>query len=201
MRATTAYAAGLSWFPDTPAVSRARLGNATDDARQARADYFGNLARNGNVAAARIIIGGTQNTSGNESPIWSAWIDALRQTPLGLQTLQAAQYLGAWWPVGSSDTTDNYPIMRAFVAAWAADNKIAPPPIVATPQAAPVTQPAAIPEPPEHFSPPVLPSSAPVVAPPIVQTIGGLTPAQWATVAGGAVALGLVVTLVSPSRR
>lgn len=207
MRARSAYAAGLSWFPDAPPLPpRASLGNATDDARQARADYFGQLANAGNVAAARILIGGTQNTSGNEAPMWQVWIDACKQTPIGLQTMQAAEYLGAWWPVGSSDTATNYPIMRAFVAAWAKDN-LPPPPILATPQATPVppvqaptiaypagTAPALTP-PPRATLTPLAPSYSPLSA-----LAGGAVP-QWAIVAGGALALAFVVRSLQASRR
>jgi hypothetical protein len=162
MMQRSAYDAGLSYFPDDPrypgtARGLGALGNATDDARQARADYFGQLAVLGNVAAARIVLGGTQNTSGNEQPDWFGWVDAMKGTPLGLQTFQAAYNLGAWWPVGSSDTVDNYPIMKKFVADWAKANPgpapaILPPP----PPPAPLPLPAALPpsQSPQQLPPP-----------------------------------------------
>jgi hypothetical protein len=196
----SAYTAGLSWFPDYPA-GVAPLGNATDDARQARADYFGNLAVAGNVAAARILLGGTLNTSGNEAPMWQAWIDAARLTPLGLQTVQAAQYFGAWWPVGSTDTVDSYPIMKKFVAQWAAANP-PPPPIVETPQAVPP------PPPPPPLPAPVTPkasapasSSSVALTTPAPLALAGFSLTQWAMIAGGALALSFVLSSLSPSRR
>lgn len=99
--------------------------STVDQQRKARADYFGQLAMSGNVNAARILIGGTQNTSGNEIPYWQSWLQQLQATAAGQQTLAQAQQLGAWWPVGSSDTVTNYPIMRNFAASWAASNTVA----------------------------------------------------------------------------
>ncbi len=136
-RARTAYEAGLSHFPDAPGArprigflpllasaetglqlyqSFAGGGSQTDQQRQARAQYFGQLALQGNVNATQILIGGTQNTSGNEIPYWQGWLDQLRASSDGQQTLAAAQQRGAWWPVGSTDTVTNYPIMKAYAA-------------------------------------------------------------------------------------
>jgi len=194
----SAYDAGLSHFPDRPmayALYRG-LGNATDDARRARADYFGQLAVHGNVAAARIVIGGTQNTSGNEQPYWSSWIDAMAQTPIGLQTLQAAQYLGAWWPVGSSDTVDSYPIMQKFVADWATANPAPPPKIMEDPGAIPP------PPAPAYVPPPAAPRSQQQLPPPAMPSsdiqIAGFALSPTMLVVIGA---GVLFTVLSSRRR
>jgi len=94
-------------------------GSAIDQQRQARANYFGQLAMQGNVAAAQILLGAIPNVSGNEQPYWQNWITQLNASTSGQGTLQQAQALGPWWPVGSSDTVTNYPIMKNFVAQWA----------------------------------------------------------------------------------
>jgi hypothetical protein len=99
-------------------------GSAIDQQRQARANYFGQLAMQGNVAAAQILLGAIPNVSGNEQPMWQNWISQLSASAAGQQTLQRAQSLGPWWPVGSSDTVANYPIMKNFVAQWAAANPL-----------------------------------------------------------------------------
>lgn len=100
-------------------------GSAVDQARQARANYFGQLAMQGNVAAAQILLGAVPNVSGNEAPYWQSWISQLSASSTGQQTLAAAQSLGPYWPVGSSDTVQNYPIMKNFVAQWSAQNPFA----------------------------------------------------------------------------
>jgi hypothetical protein len=100
-------------------------GSAVDQARQARANYFGQLAMQGNVAAAQILLGAVPNVSGNEAPMWSTWISQLQASSTGQATLAQAQALGPWWPVGSSDTVTNYPIMKNFVAQWSSSNPFA----------------------------------------------------------------------------
>lgn len=95
-------------------------GSTRDAQRAARANYFGNLAVQGNVAAAQIILGAlTPNVSGNELPMWQVWQNQLQASSSGQGTLAQAQQLGAYWPVGSSDTVTNYPIMKNFVQQWA----------------------------------------------------------------------------------
>jgi hypothetical protein len=97
-------------------------GSAVDAARAARVQYFLNQANQGNVAAAQIIIGAIPNVAGNEDPMWESAIDQLRSSAAGSNVLAAAQALGPYWPVGSSDTAQSYPIMRSFTANWAAHN-------------------------------------------------------------------------------
>jgi hypothetical protein len=97
-------------------------GSARDQQRGARASYFGQLAMQGNVAAAQILLGAISNVSSNEAPMWQNWISQLNASSAGQQTLQQAQALGPWWPVGSSDTVTNYPIMKNFVAQWDAQH-------------------------------------------------------------------------------
>jgi len=114
--AATAYGFYSSIFGD---------GTLRDQQRAARADYFGQLAMRGNVAAAQILLGAVPNVSGNEQKMWSGWISQLQSSSAGQQTLAEAQALGAWWPVGSSDTVTSYPIMKNFVAQWDAAHPFA----------------------------------------------------------------------------
>jgi hypothetical protein len=100
-------------------------GTAVDQARQARANYFGQLAMSGNVAAAQVLLGAIPNVAGNEKPMWQSWISQLSASSTGQDTLAKAQALGPYWPVGSSDTVTNYPIMRNFVAQWSYQNPLA----------------------------------------------------------------------------
>lgn len=105
----------------TDIASAFSSGSQTDAQRAARANYFGNLAMQGNVAAAQIILGAlVPNVSGNEEKMWSAWLSQLQQSTKGQQTLAQANQLGPYWPVGSTDTVTNYPIMKNFAAQWAA---------------------------------------------------------------------------------
>jgi hypothetical protein len=95
-------------------------GTQRDKDRAARANYFGNLAVQGNVAAAQIILGAlVPNVSGNELSMWQAWLSQLQSSASGQATLAAARQLGPYWPVGSTDTVTNYPIMKAFAQNWA----------------------------------------------------------------------------------
>lgn len=141
------YSAGLSYFPDRPVgfglsvtdvaafvpggstvaagvnfasdlYSSLTQGSQRDQQRQARAAYFGQLALQGNVYAAQILIGAQPNVAGDEAPYWQNWITQLQGTSQGQATLSQAQQLGPYWPVGSSDTVTNYPIMKAFAARW-----------------------------------------------------------------------------------
>lgn len=95
-------------------------GTQRDRDRAARANYFGNLAVAGNVAAAQMILGAlVPNVSGNELPMWQTWLSQLQSSSTGQATLSQARQLGPYWPVGSTDTVTNYPISKAFVQNWA----------------------------------------------------------------------------------
>lgn len=98
-------------------------GNATDQARQARVNYFANLASQGNVAAMQLILGAPPNVSGNEAPMWQNAANALRQAAPDVYS-QASQ-LGPAWLQNSGDTATNYPAMRQFCATWAAQHPYA----------------------------------------------------------------------------
>jgi hypothetical protein len=101
-------------------------GSTRDKQRAARANYFGNLAVGGNVAAAQLILGAlVPNVSGNELPMWQSWLSQLQSSTQGQATLAAARQLGPYWPVGSSDTVTDYPIMKNFAATWAAQHPLA----------------------------------------------------------------------------
>src|SRR5689334_4827028 len=101
-------------------------GSTRDAQRAARANYFGNLAVQGNVGAAQIILGAlVPNVSGNELSMWQVWLNQLQQSAQGQATLVQAQQLGPWWPVNSTDTVTDYPIMKAHAAQWAAAHPLA----------------------------------------------------------------------------
>jgi hypothetical protein len=90
-------------------------GSTRDAQRAARANYVGNIAVAGNVAAAQIILGAlAPNVSGNELPMWQVWENQLTAT-----TLAAARAAGPYWPVGSTDTVTNYPTLKTFIQNWA----------------------------------------------------------------------------------
>ena len=95
-------------------------GAQRDRDRQARANYFGQLAAGGNVAAAQILLGAIPNVSGNEQPMWQAWIDQLSSSQSGQATLAAARAAGPYWLPGSTDTVTNYPQLKNYVAQWQA---------------------------------------------------------------------------------
>lgn len=95
-------------------------GSQRDAQRAARANYFGNLAVAGNVGAAQIILGAlAPNVSGNEIPMWQVWYNQLTNSQSGQSVLAQAKSLGPYWPVGSTDTVTNYPIMKQFAQNWA----------------------------------------------------------------------------------
>jgi hypothetical protein len=95
-------------------------GSTRDAQRAARANYFGNLAVAGNVAAAQMILGAlVPNVSGNELPMWQVWKNQLQASSTGQNILAQATALGPYWPVGSTDTVTNYPISKNFVQQWA----------------------------------------------------------------------------------
>ena len=101
-------------------------GSTRDAQRAARANYFGNLAVQGNVGAAQIILGAlVPNVSGNELSMWQVWLNQLQQSAQGQTTLAQAQQLGPWWPVGSTDTVTDYPIMKAHAAQWSTSHPLA----------------------------------------------------------------------------
>jgi hypothetical protein len=141
------YAAGLSYFPDRPVgfgvsvtdvaqfvpggstvaagvnfasdiYSSIAGGSQRDQQRQARAAYFGQLALQGNVYAAQILLGALPNVSGNEQPFWQNWINQLGGTSTGQDTLKQAQQLGPYWLQNSTDTVTSYPLLRAYAARW-----------------------------------------------------------------------------------
>lgn len=132
----TGYDTGLSWFPDGPPVVQ-RLGfidpataaaayagiknliglfgsNQEDRNRAARAQYFAQLAADGNVNAARVLYGGLANTASHERPMYQAAIDAVNQTQAGAAALAQAQIAGPYW--SDTDTSTNYPVLRAFAS-------------------------------------------------------------------------------------
>lgn len=98
-------------------------GNATDQARQARVNYFANLASQGNVAAMQLILGAPPNVSGNEQPMWVNAANALRSA--APDVYNQAQQAGPAWLQNSGDTATNYPAMRQFCQVWAAQHPYA----------------------------------------------------------------------------
>lgn len=132
----SAYTAGLSYFPDysvapeplgfAPAVIAAipgvissiggLTGSQTDKQRQARVDYVTSAAIQGNVAAAQLILGGPNNVSGNEKPMWTKAAQTVAaQNP---SVMQAAAQLGPYWLVGSNEDIATFPATKAFIQAW-----------------------------------------------------------------------------------
>lgn len=98
-------------------------GTAVDQARQARVNYFANLASQGNVAAMQLILGAPPNVSGNEQQMWVNAANALRsQAP---DVYNAAEQAGPAWLVNSGDTATNYPAMRNYVQTWAQQHPFA----------------------------------------------------------------------------
>lgn len=98
-------------------------GATRDKQRAARANYFGNLAINGNVAAAQVILGAlVPNVSGNELPMWQTWLSQLQSSSQGQAVLAAARAAGPYWAVGSTDTVTDYPITKNFVNTWASQH-------------------------------------------------------------------------------
>lgn len=97
-------------------------GTAVDQARQARVNYFAQLAAAGNVAAMQLILGAPANVSGNESQMWVNAATAIKST--APDVYQAAQDAGPYWLVNSGDTATNYPAMRAYVQNWAASHPL-----------------------------------------------------------------------------
>lgn len=95
---------------------------SADQQRQARVNYFLGLAESGNVAAAQVLLGGTQNTASHERPMYNTAITQLQDTPVGSQVLAQAQQAGPFW--STSDSASNYPVMRNFVQTWANQNSI-----------------------------------------------------------------------------
>lgn len=95
-------------------------GNAVDQQRQARVNYFAQLAGNGNVGAMQLILGGPDNVSGNEQQMWLNAAAAVKAAAPDVYA--AAQAAGPVWLVGSGDTATNYPAMKNFVQTWAAQH-------------------------------------------------------------------------------
>jgi hypothetical protein len=98
-------------------------GTAVDQARQARVNYFANLASQGNVAAMQLILGAPPNVSGNEQQMWTNAANALRSAAPDVYS--AALQDGPAWLVNSGDTATNYPAMRQFCQTWAAQHPFA----------------------------------------------------------------------------
>lgn len=78
-------------------------GKSRDQQREARANFFRDAALLGSITAARYLIGGTQNTGGNERPYYQAAISKLQGTPIGQQAYSQAQIQGALWAAGIPD--------------------------------------------------------------------------------------------------
>ena len=105
-----------------PSLFGQLTGSAVDQARQARVNYFAQLAAAGNVAAMQLILGAPSNVSGNESQMWVNAATAVRQS--APDVYQAAQDAGPYWLVNSGDTATNYPAMRSYVQQWAASHPL-----------------------------------------------------------------------------
>jgi hypothetical protein len=97
-------------------------GSAVDQQRQARVNYFAQLAGNGNVAAMQLILGAPNNVSGNEQTMWVNAAAAVRS--VAPDVYAAAQAAGPAWLTGSGDTATNYPAMKNFVQTWAAQHPV-----------------------------------------------------------------------------
>lgn len=95
-------------------------GSAVDQARQERVNYFAQLAANGNVAAAQLILGAPPNVSGNERGMWETAATLLNQQAPSV--MADARTLGPAWLQNSGDTAQNYPAMRRYTATWSAQN-------------------------------------------------------------------------------
>lgn len=89
-------------------------GAARDAKRQARETWFEQAARQGSILAARVLIGGTQNTAGNESPMYRDGISRLSNDPRSSGTMATANSIGPYWRTDDNDTADK---MRAEVEA------------------------------------------------------------------------------------
>lgn len=87
-------------------------GGARDEKRKAREEWFEQAARQGSPLAGRVMIGGTQNTGGNEIPYYRDGINRLLADPRTAPTMAAAQAAGAYWDSTDNETSDK---MRAAV--------------------------------------------------------------------------------------
>jgi hypothetical protein len=93
-------------------VLNSLFGNDRDAKRLAREQWFEQGGKQGSPTAARVLIGGTQNTGSNEIPFYQAGIKRLLADPLSAPTMQRALSIGPYW-----DTTDDAESsnMRALV--------------------------------------------------------------------------------------
>jgi hypothetical protein len=98
-------AVGLSVF-------NSLFGGNQDAARQAREQVFEQAARQGSPTAARIMIGGTQNTASHEIPYYQDGIKRLLADPRSAPTMQQGFALGPYWDSTDNATSDK---MRALV--------------------------------------------------------------------------------------
>lgn len=93
-------------------IFNALFGGNKDASRQAREQVFEQAARQGSVVAARVLIGGTQNTASHEIPMYRDGINKMLADPRTAPTMQAAQSQGAYWDSSDNETSDK---MRAAV--------------------------------------------------------------------------------------
>lgn len=89
-------------------------GAARDAQRLARANYFRDAADLGSVTAARYILGGLVNTSGNERPYYTAAENTVQTTRPDVMTAAIAD--GALWAVGIPDPGGTQSMVNAVKA-------------------------------------------------------------------------------------
>jgi hypothetical protein len=97
-------------------------GSAVDQQRQERVNYVAQKAVNGNVNAMRLILSAPDNVSGNEQQMWRTAYDLIKRA--NPDVVRAAEQIGGDWLVNSGDSATNYPRMRAYIAAWEAQNPV-----------------------------------------------------------------------------
>lgn len=98
-------------------------GSAVDQQRQERVNYVAQSAVNGNVGAMQLVLGAPDNVSGNEQQMWRTAYTLIKQA--NPSVVAAAEAVGPAWLVNSGDTATNYPRMRQYIQAWAANNPVA----------------------------------------------------------------------------
>jgi hypothetical protein len=116
-------AGGVTVGATVSAIEHFLGGGGVDAERAARVQYFLNLASQGNVAAAQLIIAAPSNVAGNERTMWTAAATALQSSATGSATLAQARAAGPVWFVNSGDTATNYPTMKNFTSQWGMSNQ------------------------------------------------------------------------------
>lgn len=116
-------------------------GKSRDEQRLARANYFRDSAIAGSVTAARYVLGGEQNTGGNEIPYYQqAWSMIAAQRP---DVANEAESQGAKWAAGIPDPGGTQSMVNDVKADLAALGQAAPTNAPTAPTA-PTTQRAAL---------------------------------------------------------